>query len=167
MSRTLFIGVFALIAIAAGGSILTAQSSSATLAVSVSVAKDCTISTSPVGFGAYDPVAANATAPLDGTGSVIVTCTKGATAHVGLDGGSNGQGTSRRMKLASGSEYLAYELYRDSSRSTVWGEGSAVLDVGAAPSRNPRTFTVYGRVPGGQDASVGAYADTVVAIVNF
>jgi spore coat protein U-like protein len=112
-------------------------------------------------------VAANATAPLDGTGTVTVTCTKGAPAKVGLGTGSNPQGTTRRM-IGGTAVYLTYELYRDASRTTFWGETSeTALDVPAAPNRNPRTFTVYARVAAAQDATVGSYTDTVLATVNF
>jgi len=146
---------------------LSGQSASASLTVSASVSKNCTISTAPVNFGAYDPVAANATAPLDGTGTVTITCTKGAPAKVGLSLGSNGQGTTRRMSGGTAA-YLAYELYKDTGRATVWGDTiDTALDIPAAPDRNPRAFTVYGRVAGAQDATVGNYTDTVLATVNF
>jgi spore coat protein U-like protein len=42
-----------------------------------------------------------------------------------------------------------------------------MLDIPAAPNRNPRDFPVYGRVAAAQDATVGTYTDTVVATVNF
>jgi len=146
---------------------LTGQSASATLAVSASVSKNCTITTAPVNFGAYDPVTANATAPLDGIGTITVTCTKGAVSKVGLGVGSNAQGSTRRMSQGAAA-YLTYELYKDTTRSTVWGDTiDTGLDIPAAPNRNPRDFTVYGRVSAAQDATVGAYADTVVATVNF
>ena len=146
---------------------LSGQSASASLAVSASVSKNCTISTAPVNFGAYDPVAANATAPLDGTGTVTITCTKGAPAKVGLNPGSNAEGTTRRMS-GSAAAYLTYELYKDATHSTVWGDSvDTALDVPAAPNRNPRSFMVYGRVAAAQDATVGNYTDTVVATVNF
>jgi spore coat protein U-like protein len=45
--------------------------------VSAVVVKNCTITTAPVAFGNYDSVAANATTPLDGLGTVTVACTKG------------------------------------------------------------------------------------------
>ena len=65
-------------------------------------------------------------------------------------------------------EYLTYELYKDTARATVWGDtADTALDVPAAPNRNPRNFTVYGRVAPAQDAAVGTYTDTVVATVNF
>jgi len=157
---------FAVIAIAAA-SRLGAQQQSASLTVTANVTKNCTITTAPVNFGNYDSVAANATAPLDGIGTVTVTCTKGAPAKVGLSVGSNAQGTTRRMAGGTAA-YLTYELYRDTARATVWGDtADTALDVPAAPDRNPRAFTVYGRVAAAQDASVGSYTDTVVATVNF
>jgi spore coat protein U-like protein len=142
-------------------------SASASLAVSASVSKNCTISTAPVSFGAYDPVAANATAPLDANGTVTVTCTKGAVAKVGLDVGTHSAGTTRRM-LGGTDAHLTYELYKDASHATVWGNTlDTALDIPAAPNRNPRNFGVYGRVAAAQDAAVGTYTDTVVATVNF
>ena len=119
---------------------LVGQSATASLTVSASVSKNCTITTAPVTFGAYDPVTANATAPLDATGTVTVTCTKGAVAKVGLGAGSNAQGTTRRM-TGGAAAFLTYELYQDSSHSTVWGDtASTGLDIPAAPNRNPRNF---------------------------
>jgi spore coat protein U-like protein len=169
MRRTLFVlASFVSVTIAANPT-LSGQSgsNSASLTVSASVTQNCTITTSPVNFGAYDPVSANATAPLDGLGNVVVTCTKGAAAKVGLSVGSNAQGTTRRMGQGTAA-YLAYELYKDTTRQTVWGDTTdTALDIVAAPSRLPRTFTVYGRVAAAQDATVGAYTDTVLATVNF
>jgi len=157
---------FAVVSFAAE-SRLVGQSASTNLAVSASVSKNCTISTAPVNFGAYDPVAANATAPLDAVGTVTITCTKGAPAKVGLNAGSNAEGTTRRMTGGTAA-YLTYELYKDSSHSTVWGDAlDTALDIPAAPNRTPRDFPVYGRVVAAQDATVGSYTDTVVATVNF
>jgi spore coat protein U-like protein len=146
---------------------LSGQQSSASLTVSATVTKNCTISTAPVNFGNYDSVAANATAPLDAIGTITVTCTKGAAAKVGLNAGANAAGATRQM-LGGTSQHLAYELYKDTSRATVWGNTDAdSLDIGPAPNRNPRDFTVYGRVAAAQDATVGSYTDTVLATVNF
>jgi len=157
---------FAVVSIAAE-SALGGQSASASLNVSASVTKNCTITTAPVAFGNYDSIAANVTAPLDGVGTVTVTCTKGAAAKVGLDPGANAQGATRRMTQGAAA-YLIYELYKDTTHSTVWGNTPTTgLDVPAAPNRNPRSYTVYGRVAAAQDATVGNYIDTVVATVNF
>lgn len=143
-----------------------AQTATTTLAVSASVAKNCSISTTAVAFGSYDPVVANATTPLDASGSVVVTCTKGAGTRIDLGLGGNASGSTRRMQ--GGTDFLTYELYSDSTHTTVWGSGvGAGQTIATAPNKNPRTFTVYGRVAAGQDVGAASYADTVVATINF
>jgi len=143
-----------------------AQTATTNLTVNATVAKNCTITTNPVAFGTYDPIVANATTNLDGTGSVVVTCTKGAGTRIDLGLGSNASGTTRRM--LGGTDLLTYELYSDTGRTTVWGSGAgAGQTIAAAPSKAARTFTVYGRVFSGQDVGAASYADTVVATINF
>jgi len=141
-----------------------AQSASTQLRVTTTVVKNCTITSTDVSFGSYDPVGANRTAPLDGIGSLTITCTTGTGATLGLDTGGNG---NRRMNNGSG-VYLSYELYKDGGRTQVWGNsGGTLLTVVPAPTVQPRTFTVYGRVAPTQDVSPGSYSDQVVATVNF
>lgn len=135
------------------------------LGVSASVAANCTITTTPVAFGAYDPVTTNKTANLDAQGTIVVSCTEGSTVTVGLGPGGNFSGT---RQMISGSDLLAYELYQESSRTTLWT--TAITPVGItspSPGIADQTAIVYGRIPGAQDAKVGPYTDTVVATVNF
>ena len=167
MRRVLIVLASLALVATAAESRLSGQQASASLTVTASVSKNCTITTAPVNFGAYDTVVANATAPLDGIGAITVKCTKGAAAKVGLNPGGNAQGATRRM-LGAAAEYLTYELYRDTGHATIWGNtAETALDVPAAPNQTPRNFTVYGRVPQAQEAAVGTYTDTVVATVNF
>jgi spore coat protein U-like protein len=162
---TALAGLAALAALSAAT--LHAQTSTASMTVSATVAKNCTITTSPVNFGAYDPVAANSTNPLNGTGTLTVACTKGTVAKIGLNAGANAQGALRRM-TQSPTAYLNYEIYSDAAHTIVWGNTATDgLDVPAAPNKNPRNFSAYGRVASAQDATVGSYTDTVVATVNF
>ena len=143
-----------------------AQTATANLSVTATVTKNCSITTTPVAFGSYDPIVTNAASPLDGTGTVVVTCTKGAGTRIDLGLGSNATGSTRRM--LGGTDLLTYELYTDTGRSTVWGSGAgAGQSIPAAPNKNPRTFTVYGRVAAGQDVGAASYSDTVVATINF
>jgi len=156
---------FAIVSVAPEES-LSGHSASASLSVSAIVSKNCTITTAPVVFGNYS-VTANATAPLDGAGTVTVACTKGAPVKVGLDSGSHAQGATRRMGLGTNG-YLTYELYQDTAHAIVWGDtADTVLDIPAAPDQNPRNFSVYGRVAPAQTAGAGNYTDTVTATVNF
>jgi len=83
-----------------------------------------------------------------------------------MDDGLNSPGRPRRMRQ-SDRDFLDYDIYKDAARAQVWGTGLNDMDISAAPSRNPRTFTAYGRVPGGQDANLGNYSDTVLVTVIF
>jgi spore coat protein U-like protein len=159
----------ALLLLFAGARQAHSGSATSTLNVSMSVTNNCTISTSAVAFGAYDPVVANASTALDGTGGVTIACTKNTSATIGLDLGGSPTGSQRRMSTGGGSPSFAdYEVYQDSGRTVVWGNsGGGLLSPSAAPSKAPRTFTVYGRVAAGQDIPPGSYTDAVVATVNF
>ena len=154
-----------------------AGSASTNLSVSATIANNCTIATSAVAFGAYDPIVTNASTPLDGSGTVSITCTKGAATTVAMGLGSNASGSTRRMTDGS-SNYVTYEAYQPPSSTpgaacvytapTVWGTAGANLFTPAvAPSKAARSYNVCGRVVAGQDLPSGTYTDTVLATVNF
>lgn len=148
-----------------------AGTATSNLSVTATVTANCSISTSPVAFGAYDPVSVNATTALDGSGTITVTCTSGANGTITLGqgadpgGGSTDTAPARQMKDA-GTDVLAYTLYQDSGRTTVWGNtaGTGVSDVGTGVAQN---VTVYGAVAAGQNVPAGSYSDTVLATVTF
>ncbi len=142
-------------------------SATAPLSVTATVTSNCTISTTALAFGNYDAVVTNASTNLDATGTVVVACTKGAAATIGLNAGSNASGSTRRM--TNGSDFLTYEVYKETGRTNVWGNASTGLyDAGTATSSAAQTLTVYGRVASGQTgAAVGSYTDTLTATVNF
>ncbi len=143
-----------------------AETDTAGLSIGADVKAMCTIATNAIAFGDYDPIVANASANLDGAGAVRIACTKSVSPNIGLGLGANASGAVRRM--TNGTDFLSYELFSNSSRTTVWGNASGSwLAAGAATSKAERSFDVYGRVAPGQDVSVGAYTDSVVATVNF
>ena len=148
-----------------------AVTGTANLAVTATVAANCSISTNALAFGAYDPVTANSSSPLDGTGSVVVTCTTGASTKVTLGQGSNADTGStdplplRRMK-DGGSNFLAYTLYQEAGHNNLWGNtaGSGVSHTGNGTATS---ITVHGRIAAGQNVPTGSYSDTVVATITF
>jgi spore coat protein U-like protein len=144
-----------------------AQTATANLSVTARVIQQCTIAApNTLAFGDYDPVTANATANLDQSTTISVACTRGASGvWIGLGLGSNASASTRRM--AAGGEYLTYELYRETGRTSVWGNTAGTGVTYTPTSRLPTNLTVFGRVPSGQDAAVGNYSDTVVATINF
>lgn len=129
----------------------------------------CTISSTGVSFGAYDVFQAS---PADSTGTITYRC--GNSDHnifITLSPGSSGTYTARTMPIVGGgSDQLSYNLYFDATRATVWGDGtggSTYYTRANPPNNTDVVLTVYGRITAGQDVSVGNYADTVIATINF
>lgn len=167
MKRILLVPAFALAALAA---IFLARPARAgtntnTLSVSANVLGICTIDPAALAFGNYD-----STANVDVSTNITVHCTLGATYWIGLGLGSNATGSTRRM-VNGGTDYLAYELYRDSARTQVWDNADPAPNpphsVAGTPGFTAYTTPVYGRIPASQIVPVGAYADSVVMTVNF
>lgn len=155
-----------------------AQVGTSTFTARASVATSCTISTSAVTFGNYDPIVVNKAASLNAIGSVTIACVKGTTPTIALGLGNNATGSTRRMKDAVSGDFLVYELYQPSSSaanaacsfpgSVVWGSaGASLLTATSAPSKAARSYNVCGTVSAGQNPTVGTYTDTVNATVNF
>lgn len=143
-----------------------------TFNVSSDVVANCTISATDLSFNNYDPVVANKTSPLDVNTSVNVLCTKGAAGvKVGLDTGTHAAGGNRFMADGVSGDTLQYELYSDNAGGTVWGNSGSGLvgwpTFGPIGGGAGVTKTIYGRIPAGQDKSVGHYTDVVTATVNF
>jgi spore coat protein U-like protein len=145
-----------------------AATASANMPVTASIAANCTISASTLAFGAYDPIVTNAAANLDNTATLTTTCTTGSAPTITLDEGLNkaagSTSTAPARQLISGANVLAYSLYSDSGRTTVWANTGVATP---AASGTAQTNTVYGRIPSGQNKPVGAYTDTIVATVTF
>jgi spore coat protein U-like protein len=163
MKRTvLILATFALLAMVAPAF---AQTATANLAVTANVAAACSVSTTAVAFGAYNPIDPN---PLLGVGSIVASCTKGTGSRIDLSSGT-GSGTTTGRKMTGSLGTLNYNLYTDASRTTTWGDniGAPGLVIPMAPDSTPRTFPVYGKVPAVQDAFAGSYADSVLVTVNF
>ena len=117
----------------------------------------------PVDFIDYDPLAAGN--DDDGVGTVTVRCTRGSGLRIDLGNGANFSGTRR---MTNGTDFLGYALYTDAGRATAWGSGAG-SGLAIAPAANfaAQNYSVYGRIPAGQDVSVGVYNDTVVATINY
>lgn len=152
-------------------SVASAATQTTTFNVTANVVKNCTISAANLAFGNYDPVVANAAAPLNMTSTVTVACTKGATATVGLDAGQHSAqavGTTRAMTSGGGTPtYLSYEIYQDAGHLSVWGNSGAGLENYTAASKAATALIDYGQIPAGEDLPVAAYSDTVTATITF
>jgi len=148
---------------------VSAGSSTGTLSVTASVAQNCIVSSPTLAFGAYDPVVANLSTNDDQSTTIVLTCTKGASGiTLGFGNSANAPAgcTAPQRCLVSAGHYMNYQIYSDSGRSSVWT--TAIAETVSGGVTTPTNVTVYGRIPSGQDASIGAaYTDSVTATVNF
>jgi len=155
--------------------------STTSIPVSATVSRACAISTvgGGIAFGVYDPIGANATAPVYATGSVSVTCSRGSTGvTIGMNTGLQPAASQRQMKGTAGTTPLNYNIFQPPSSvpgaaciepgTVAWTTiGTGLLALDSAPSKSSRTYNVCGVIPGGQDVTVEAYTDTVTASLNF
>lgn len=169
-ARITFIGAAALCGGMLGASSISAATDTANVEVTATVTANCTITSTGLAFGAYDPVTANVATNLDATGTLTVTCTNGSTGEISLGQGANADTGSTDAvplrRMVSGLNFLSYTLYQDSGRTTVWGNTTGT-DVAHSGDGTATDVTIYGRVASAQNVPTGSYADTVVATVTF
>ncbi|SEL92115.1 Spore coat protein U (SCPU) domain-containing protein, partial [Roseateles sp. YR242] len=140
-----------------------------TFQVTATVITSCNVSGAALNFGnTVDPL--NTSVPLDATSTLTVTCSNTTPYAVALNAGLNAGGasnfTARTMK--SGANTLGYQLYLDSGRTTVWGDGTASSSSKSGTgSGSAQTLTVYGRVPMLANVVPGSYTDTVTVTITY
>ena len=166
-SRYRSIGVLAVAAAAALTSAAEAATVTSTLSSSATVSATCTVSTTAVAFGTFNSIAG---INDDANGTVSVTCTNGVpwTATAGVGAGVGASYTSR--KLTSGANLLNYNLYSESTRTTIWGDGvtGGSGTITGTGNGAVQANTIYGRIPLGQSAAViGSYTDSVAVTITY
>ena len=124
----------------------------------------CTVESSGIEFGVYDPLDAT---PLDATGGIAYTCSTGTAIAIVMTAGNEG---SFDRRMTSGAETLSYNLYIDSARTRVWGDGA--LGTGTYVDLDPPDnaevdVTVYGRIPARQSVAEGRYTDSLMVMMIF
>ncbi len=132
---------------------------------------ECTIGATSLSFGNYNVFSGT---PTDTTGTITVNCGRRVVRATVTLGVSSTSGTfiPRRMRRSAGTDVLNYNIYTDPARTTVFGDGTGGTgDI--RPRRPPgppanwsQTILTYGRIPPGQDVSVGTYSDTLSVTVN-
>lgn len=139
-------------------------------------AATCTVSATGPAFGVYDPFSATA---RTANGTVQATCT-----YTGGPGTTNISMTARYSTgfsgnyatryMLSGTNRLNYNIYFDAAFTQIRGDGTggtqagtANLSVSAGRRTDSVSATIYGRIPAGQDASPGVYADTITITVTY
>jgi len=134
----------------------------------------CAVSTTNVVFGAINPLSLS---NIDSVGGVTVSCggIAGLLIPLQVDISTGISGNYAARTLVSGANTLSYNLYKDSARSTVFGNGtngtgdaSSSIQLTALGTATPVTVSIYGRVFGAQVTAVpGSYADTISVTLTY
>lgn len=126
-------------------------------------AQSCSLNITALSFGDVD-VTANA--QVNATATATVSCTGLALLPIGvckeLGPGTGGGTSAANRTLANGVNKMGYGLFSDAAASVPWGSGAwpaaAASAVGfnltlSASGTGSRSFTIYGRVYGGQSTA--------------
>jgi spore coat protein U-like protein len=130
-------------------------------------AMNCRVTVAPLAFGNYLP---GDSAPLDVTGAIDVSC-RGQTGMFLATISTGSSGTYAAREMQSGFFTMLYNIYRNSARTLVWGDGTggSVISGGTKLTNGRQDFSlpVYGRVPPQQSVGAGAYLDSVIVTIIF
>lgn len=148
------------------------SSGSTSLTVNMTVDNDCTITAPNISFGSASVISSFATV----TGLTInLACTKGSAYTVGLDDGQHAVSVGGRRRMISGSNYLAYDIFK-SAGATRWGSISTARRASSDAEVNPGTGLGTGSQIFNYNAKIytdqstpppGTYLDSVVLDVGF
>lgn len=145
-----------------------ADTKNASFTVSATVAKACAISAANLDMGTW-----SGTGDLTGTSNVSVKCSTGTTYSVDLSAGAGSPSLTNR-KLANGAELLSYNLYRDTGRTEIWGDGLAgtfvVSGAGAGMAdADKANLPVYAKILEADllAAKPGTYSNSITATITY
>lgn len=169
------LGVLTALLCGVAGTALAATYDTGTLGVTATVTAHCTVTTTDLAFGNYDP---NATTAQDSSaGKISTVCTKGSTPIIALGQGAHPTSTSTdaapERQMSDGAttpSMLAYNIYTDSTYATVWGNTPTTGVTQASASADGTTAIdtiVYGRIAANQYVPAASYSDSVIVTISF
>lgn len=129
----------------------------------------CTISSNNVNLGTY-----TGSANLDGSGSLVISCSSASTYAVTLQPSNPGSNTTGAGLLKNGNNSLSYQLYRPATNSvnascaysTTWGFSNP-FSLNVTSINTPLLYNICVRIPAGQNVMSGVYTDNVIATITF
>lgn len=140
------------------------------ITIQMRIENDCIIQAPQLDFGSA-PIAGSFN-PV--TRTILIRCSAGSAYSVGLDNGTHAQGNVRRMQ--SGSNYLAYEIYKSATSPDRWGavgserraSSTADVNAGVYDSLTNQSFTYRAAIdPAQASPPAGSYSDRIRVDVEF
>jgi len=136
-----------------------------TFQVQITIQSSCIInSASTLDFGTQGLLSAN----VDATSTISVQCTSSTAYTISLNAGTGAGATVAARKMTdAGSNTVTYSLYRDASRTLVWGQTIGTDTVAGTGNGSAENYTVYGRVPSQTTPAPNSFADTITVTVTY
>ena len=141
----------------------TKQATSSGSAWTAVINSNCYVSATNLNFGTVGALVSN----VDAASSITVQCTKGTTYAIGLNAGTGPGATVGNRLMTHGAQQVAYSLYSNSSRTTVWGNTVGADTVSGTGNGSAQVLTVHGRVPAQTTPAPAAYSDTIIVTVTY
>jgi spore coat protein U-like protein len=125
----------------------------------------CTPTSNSIVFGSYNPLTISP--DTDGTGTFVIACTdsggnRNKTTTINYTVTLSGQAL-RQLAPSSGTDRLNYNLYTDTIRNAVWGDGTGgtttitgSIDVPGRSTASTVPINFYGRITAAQDVSAAS-----------
>lgn len=135
----------------------------------------CTISSSGLAFGAYQPLTFDGrltSVDKTSTATISISCSgivTGGSYSIALGPSTVGNSMSPRyLANPQGGPNLAFNVYREGTHSMVWGDGPGVIGGLIPGGDSTQSHTVYGKMPAAQNTlRVGTYSGTLVMTVTY
>ncbi len=142
------------------------QATNFTVTATATVVNPCTVSASPLNFGAV----AAGTSNVAGSTSIGVTCSVNVAYNIGLTPGNNAtNGLGSMIGQVNGAS-MPYQLYQNAAHNAVWGNLSTNMLTAAnglqTGTGSQQNYTVYALVPN-TNFTPDTYQDTVTVSVTY
>jgi spore coat protein U-like protein len=135
-----------------------AASTTGVLTATANINASCTVSGNTMAFGTYSG------AQIDQTGIITANCTPGTSYRIAMTTAQTGG--FYVMNTSPVVDPLNYKLYKEVGHTTEIVAGTQIVTNGHGNGHN-QTTNVYGRLPGAQVASIGAYSGTTTFTLEY
>lgn len=131
--------------------------------VQANVPSSCFVNASTLNFGNVGLL----NSAVSASTSLGVQCSRTTPYNVGLSAGLNSGGNINARQMVLGTNSINYQLYRDATRTQVWGNTIGSNTVAGIGTGNTQNLNVYGTVPVQGTPAAGTYNDTIVVTVTY
>lgn len=135
-----------------------AATTTGVLTATANINASCTVSGNTMAFGTYSGTV------IDQTGIITANCTPGTSYTIAMTTAQTGG--NYVMNTSPVVDPLNYKLYTNTGRTTEIVAGTQIETNGHGNGNN-QNITVYGRLPGAQVASIGAYSGTTTFTLTY